>query len=171
MAHDTHTHAHPHPPAAATRTDQVLAEAEVRMMAAGERFTAPRKRVLKLLLEAQRPLKAYDLIAGMARADTPANPPTVYRALQFLTRTGLVHRIESDASYVVCSHGHAEGGHVALMLVCDGCGAVRESHLDRVEAQARDAAAAAGFALERLVVEARGRCAACQAGGRPEGLA
>jgi Fur family zinc uptake transcriptional regulator len=170
MAHDTHTHAHPAARAVAG-TDEALTQAEARLTLAGERFTAPRKRVLKLLLEAQRPLKAYDLIAGMARADTPANPPTVYRALQFLTRTGLVHRIESDASYVVCSHGHADGGHVPLMLVCDACGAVQERHLDRVEAQAREAAGAAGFALERLVVEARGRCAACQAGAGPEGVA
>lgn len=150
-----------------TSLQRALEEAQTRAEAVGERFTVPRQRVLRLLLEAGRPLKAYDVIAATGRDGTQANPPTVYRALEFLTRLGLVHRIESDASYVVCSHsGHEHGhGHTPLMMVCDRCGTVAETPLDDIHAVARQAAAAKGFVLERLVVEGRGLCAACAGAG------
>lgn len=155
MAHDGHSHT--------IAPDAALAGAEARVVELGERFTEPRRRVFRLMVEAGRPLKAYDLIAGLARGGTPANPPTVYRALAFLTRTGLVHRVESDASYVVCSHGPHGAGDIPLMLVCDRCGAVAEQHLGQIDARARTAAASAGFQIGRLVLEARGLCRTCAA--------
>ncbi len=144
---------------------RALQAAVTRAEAVGERFTLPRQRVLRLLLEAGRPLKAYDVIAATGRDGSQANPPTVYRALEFLTRLGLVHRIESDASYVVCSHSGHDHGHPPLMMVCDRCGSVAETRLEDIDTTARQAAAAQGFVLERLVVEARGLCAACTGAG------
>ena len=48
-------------------TEETVAEAltlvEDRFLADGERMTAPRRRVLELLLAAAEPVKAYDLIA------------------------------------------------------------------------------------------------------------
>jgi Fur family transcriptional regulator, zinc uptake regulator len=145
-------------------TEHLLQDAETQVAAAGERFTAPRRRVMRLLLEAGRPLKAYDLIAATGADGVPANPPTVYRALEFLTRAGLVHRVESDASYVVCAHASHGHHHTALMLVCNRCGAVIEEPLDEAAHAALHAAGRAGFAVERLVIEATGMCASCQAG-------
>lgn len=40
-----------------------LADADDRIQRAGERLTQPRRRALELLLEAGKPMKAYDLIA------------------------------------------------------------------------------------------------------------
>lgn len=158
--------AHSAPPAPdPTSLQRALQDAQARAEAVGERFTQPRQRVLRLLLEAGRPLKAYDVIAATGRDGSQANPPTVYRALEFLTRLGLVHRIESDASYVVCSHSGHGHGHTPLMMVCDRCGAVAESRLDDIDTTARQSAARQGFVLERLVVEARGLCAGCAGAG------
>ncbi|OYW37449.1 MAG: hypothetical protein B7Z42_10080 [Brevundimonas sp. 12-68-7] len=46
-----------------------------------------------------------------------AKPATVYRALEFLDRLGLLHRIASISSYVACS-GYAHR-HTAAFLICD----------------------------------------------------
>ena len=79
-----------------------LSDAEHRCMDIHERLTAPRRRVLELLLESDGPMKAYDLIAAYGEGGEPAKPPTVYRALEFLERLGFAHRIESLNAYVPC---------------------------------------------------------------------
>ena len=136
-----------------------LADAEHRCGDIRERLTQPRRRVLELLLESDGPLKAYDLIAAYG-ADAPAKPPTVYRALEFLERVGFAHRIESLNAYVPCRLDGA--GHAAAFLICDCCGAAEEFEPDF--APGRAAAAAKGYAVTSVTLEARGLCPACQSG-------
>lgn len=140
--------------------EAALSAAEARCTAAGERLTAPRRRVLELLLESGQPVKAYDLIAAFGPAGAPAKPPTVYRALEFLARFGLAHRIESLNAFVACRLG--EEAHTAGFLICDCCGAAREIE-PLVAAEVRDAAKASGYRLTGVTVEAHGLCGDCAA--------
>lgn len=136
-----------------------MGEADRRLTAEGERMTPARLRVLELLLAAGEPVKAYDLIARFGDDGQPAKPPTVYRALEFLERKGLAHRIASISAYVACTSGSVD--HAAAFLICDCCGATAEvsapvaGDLDR-------AAKAAGYAIARTTIEAHGRCPACR---------
>lgn len=137
-----------------------LTGADARMAASGERLTASRRRVLEMLLEAGQPVKAYDLMAGFAPGEANAKPPTVYRALEFLEKQGLAHRIPSLNAYVAC---RVEGGHDAAFLICDCCGSTRE-----IEPPAADAlsvqAAGADFTISGVMLEAHGLCADCRPG-------
>ena len=56
--------------------ERALGASERRIADAGERMTAPRRRVLTLLLEAGEPVKAYDLIGRFGGlAAWPSAPP------------------------------------------------------------------------------------------------
>ena len=132
--------------------------AERRVGEAGERLTPPRRRVLELLFESGQPVKAYDLMAAY-QPGAPAKPPTVYRALEFLERKGLAHRIASISAYVACTSGGRD--HAAAFLICDCCGATSEVEPAAAKAMAEQATKA-GFALRAVTVEANGLCAACQ---------
>jgi Fur family zinc uptake transcriptional regulator len=134
-----------------------LQAAESRCGDSHERLTAPRRRVLELLLAADAPLKAYDLIAAYGDQGEPAKPPTVYRALEFLERLGFAHRIESLNAYVPC---RIEGGHVAAFLICDCCGEAAEFQPDLAPQLA--AIAAGGYEVRAVTLEARGLCAGCR---------
>jgi Fur family zinc uptake transcriptional regulator len=136
-----------------------LDAAEGRCVAGGERLTPPRRRVLQLLLEAGEAVKAYDLIARYGPDGVAAKPPTVYRALEFLERNGLAHRIASISAYVACSVG--DRAHAAAFLICDCCGATVEVTPPEGEALRR-AAETAGYALTRTTIEGHGRCSACR---------
>jgi Fur family zinc uptake transcriptional regulator len=136
-----------------------LAEAEARCAADGERLTAPRRRVLQLLLEAAEPVKAYDLIARFGTDGQTAKPPTVYRALDFLEKRGLAHRIASITAYVACTGQGA--GHAAAFLICDCCGATQEV-AGEVALGLAQAAVQAGYDIERTTLEAHGRCRNCR---------
>jgi Fur family zinc uptake transcriptional regulator len=148
-----------HPGLKGAALRRAMGAAESRCMALQERLTAPRRRVLELLLEAHGPLKAYDLIAAFGVDGEPAKPPTVYRALEFLERLGFAHRIESLNAYVPC---RLDGeSHAAAFLICDCCGAAEEFEPDF--APGRAAAEARGYAVSTVTLEARGLCPACQA--------
>ncbi|HEY8574341.1 Fur family transcriptional regulator [Phenylobacterium sp.] len=154
--HDDHSH----PGLTGAALKRALGAAEVRCADTQERLTPPRRRVLELLLEADGPLKAYDLIAAFGEAGEPAKPPTVYRALEFLERLGFAHRIESLNAYVPC---RMEGeGHQAAFLICDCCGAAQEFEPDLKPALT--AARAAGYDARSVTLEARGFCPACKGG-------
>jgi Fur family zinc uptake transcriptional regulator len=158
MAEECH-HADPAQPGlSGGALDRALGIAEARCADRRERLTSPRRRVLELLLEADAPLKAYDLIAAFGESGAPAKPPTVYRALEFLERLGFAHRIESLNAYVPCRLDSAS--HAAAFLICDCCGAAEEFVPDVGAALA--AAAARGYAVSAVTLEARGRCAACR---------
>jgi len=159
MAHACEHHdQHVHHGLSETALDRALGVAEARCSGVQQRLTPPRRRVLELLLKADAPLKAYDLIAGYGDQGEPAKPPTVYRALEFLERLGFAHRIESLNAYIAC---RLEGGHAAAFLICDCCGEAEEFAPDFAAQLA--AAQAAGYAVRSVTLEARGLCAACRA--------
>jgi len=141
--------------------EAAIAAAAARCEADGERMTGPRRRVLDLLLTAGEPVKAYDLIGRFGEEGQAAKPPTVYRALDFLERRGLVHRIASISAYVACSAG--DKAHSAAFLICDCCGAAEEV-APSVDPGFAEAAGRAGYLIERTTIEGHGRCPACRAG-------
>jgi Fur family zinc uptake transcriptional regulator len=108
---------------------------------------------------AGEPVKAYDLIARFGEDGQPAKPPTVYRALEFLERKGLAHRIASISAYVACTSGSVD--HAAAFLICDCCGATTEVSAPVADELGR-AADAAGYVIVRTTIEAHGRCPACR---------
>lgn len=154
-------HHHEDGPPAAADVARAMGEADRRLTAEGERMTPARLRVLELLLAAGEPVKAYDLIARFGDDGQPAKPPTVYRALEFLERKGLAHRIASISAYVACTSGADD--HAAAFLICDCCGATQEVSAP-VAGDLDTAARAAGYAIVRTTIEAHGRCPACVAG-------
>jgi Fur family zinc uptake transcriptional regulator len=155
--------AHPHEHAGLTGTalGSRLAAAEAACLRRDQKLTAPRRRVLELLLEAGQPVKAYDLMAAFD-AQAPAKPPTVYRALEFLEREGFAHRIESLNAFVACEQPAAEGEvHAAAFLICDCCGVTREIEPRQDGSLAREAERA-GYRIKAVTVEAHGLCQSCQ---------
>jgi Fur family zinc uptake transcriptional regulator len=139
--------------------DDALAIAETMCQDQGLRLTALRRRVLELVWQQHNPVRAYDLLDKLRGHRRSAAPPTVYRALEFLIRTGLIHRIESLNAYVGCPDPH--GSHTAQFLICRDCNAVGELDdpeiSDLVTRRARDL----GFAADRQTIEVMGLCPGC----------
>lgn len=123
---------------------------------AGERFTALRAHVFELVITADGPIKAYDILDRMRPDVGSPKPPTVYRALDFLSKLGLVHRVEALNAYVACDHTHE--GHAAVFFICRTCSSVQERHAADSTLGAPD-----GFIVQRSVIEHYGQCAACAA--------
>lgn len=137
-----------------------IAEAEQRCTSAGESLTPLRRRVFELLLDQHGPAKAYDLLPLLDTAQSSAKPPTIYRALDFLVRMGLAHRIESLNAFVACDIGACARS--TIFLICENCGAAEEFDAGHALVDLGEAAKRDGFAIRRTMIEAKGLCATCQ---------
>lgn len=118
--------------------------------------------MLKLLLESAGPIGAYELIDALKRrtgSAGPVAPPTIYRALDFLTTQGLVAKIESRNTYVSCAH--PEQDHDCIFLVCRDCGTSVELEDGEIEKRLIESAVRIGFLVKRRVIEVHGTCADC----------
>ena len=126
----------------------------------GLRLTAPRRRVLEILLEEHRAMGAYEVLARIASEGLGAHPPVADRALEFLVTHGFVHRIEGLNAFVACPCPQRR--HRPAFMICRGCRAVAEA--DAPDSGALGSSAVAlGFRIERTVVEVEGLCPACAA--------
>jgi len=146
----------------------------------GSRFTALRQQIYQLILEANKPVGAYDLITqlqSMRTLDADSHnqtqeqsdnkktsknvaPPTVYRSLEFLLSEGLIHQLTSINAYVPCCHPRAQ--HTAAFLICDQCQRVQECSSLPVQEMMNFAEQDMSFVVERSVIELSGRCQVCQ---------
>ena len=136
---------------------EVAASACVR---AGARFTGLRRHILALVLQSAGPVTAYALLDELKKTHGAAAPPTVYRALEFLQRQGLIHRVERLQAFVGCDEDGAHS-HAAQFLICRTCGGVDEVDDHAVTDALGHAAAAKGFTPAHSTIEVEGTCAAC----------
>lgn len=137
-----------------------LSQAEKHCASKGLKFTPVRRRSLEILLREHRALGAYDLLAVLGQDGHSAQPPVAYRALDFLVSAGFAHKIERLNAYIACSH--LGNDHTPAFLICRDCRVVAEADATALESRLDVAAQAAGFQIERTVVEAEGLCPACQ---------
>lgn len=146
---------------ASDRVEDALAVAEQICTERGRRFTPIRRKVLELLLQHRRSLKAYELLDEIRSSHPNATPPTVYRALDFLLEEGLVHKVDSLNTFIAC--GDAAGAPHNLLVVCTTCGAVAEIHDDIVRNRLASRIDRAGFRLAGQEIEVKALCEHCQA--------
>lgn len=146
-----HDHAH--------CVDQALLAAEKKCKESGLRLTPVRRKVLELLLREHRALGAYAILDLLRDAGFGSQPPVAYRALDFLAENGFVHKIERMNAFVACAHPGET--HSPAFMICRVCDAVAEAHSTPAKGSLGEAAKAAGFQIERTVVEAEGVCPLC----------
>jgi len=138
-----------------TKLQERLSAAREICVAAGERFTPLREHVLELVIEDGGAVKAYDLLDRLKPERGSPKPPTVYRALDFLSKLGLVHRVEALNAFIACDHSHE--GDLAEFFICEHCSAVEERH-----AHDHNDCKPAGFEIARSVIEHYGTCRNCR---------
>ena len=124
------------------------------------RLTPLRRRVLELVWQQHMPVGAYDLLDALRGDGRRADPPTVYRALDFLVENGFVHRIESLNAYVGCSE--PEHAHNGQFLICGNCSRVAEMEDPAISKLIREKADALGFRISQQTVEVTGLCGECR---------
>ncbi|MEO1323003.1 MAG: Fur family transcriptional regulator [Pseudomonadota bacterium] len=137
-----------------SREDLLAAAAEEAQLN-GKSLTAIRKHVLSLLLDAKRPLTAYEVLASLDGVGS-VSPPTAYRALDFLVSLGFVTRVESLNAYFALDLGPSD---VPLaFFVCEKCGQAQELEATDAVISLISTADEKGFGVSHASLEVRGDC-------------
>ena len=139
---------------------QALKTAEDVCQQQGGRLTELRRTVLELVWNSHEPVKAYDLLERLKQVHPGSQPPTVYRALDFLRDNGLIHKIESLNAYLGC--GEPQQKHHGHFLICQDCGAVAEVFDKKIQQELERLASGIDFKINHTMLEIQGSCSNCQ---------
>lgn len=142
----------------------VVERAERLCQTRGLQFTRLRRDVLAAVAAEHKPLGAYDIAERMSAPGRRVAAVSVYRALDFLTEQGFVHRISSRNAFVSCGHDHGEGAGL-VFLICRTCGGIDEMTAPAVESALDQTLAGAGFTPTSRILEVEGECGACRGRG------
>lgn len=133
----------------------LLEAAQEEARAEGKSLTRIRKHVLATLLQAEKPMTAYEVLDSLEGVGS-ISPPTAYRALDFLIHLGYVKRVESLNSYVALDFGPSDGP-IAL-FVCEACGQAKEIDAPQAISALLKAVENAGMKTDQTAFEIRGTC-------------
>ena len=129
------------------------------LQAQGYKVTRPRKQVLGVLDQAQKPLSPYDVQRLLGERGKYLNHVTVYRILDLFCRLNLAHRVLSSGGFVKCILGKKEGCH--RFMVCRRCGTIQEFADGGLCREESRLAEDFGFHAEYHLSESYGLCASC----------
>lgn len=148
--------------------ERLIARAEELCRQRDLQFTRLRREVLGVVAASGGPLGAYDIAERLSGDGRRVAAVSVYRALDFLTEHGLVHRIASRNAFVSCGHAHGERAGL-VFLICRSCGGIGETTAPEVESELDRTLARAGFTATSRILEVEGECRAChgRSGARP----
>ena len=116
--------------------------------------------VFTMLSKAQGPMSAYAILDSL-RDDGLRAPPQVYRALDKLVASGLVHRLESLNAFVACSHSQCHTSGLIAFAICEQCGLVSEFSDDTVTQGLNAWISDHAFTNTKTTIEIRGDCESC----------
>jgi Fur family ferric uptake transcriptional regulator len=148
---------------------EALARFERLLGAKGLRWTAPRRAIVKAVLERAGHFAIEGLVADLKKRGIRGSKATVYRTLPLLTEAGILQEavITGDSKSYEAAAGREHHDH----LVCRQCGKVVEFEFEAFEILQREIAARYGYRLESHVHQLIGSCPECQAREAPVGVA
>ncbi len=130
------------------------------LRAKGYKVTQPRKQVLKVLAEAEKPVSPYDIQKILQEKGQHLNHVTIYRILDLFCLLDLAHRILLLGGFVKCTLGDKEGCH--RFMVCRHCGGLQEFADKALCEEENEIAQDLGFCAEHHFSEFFGVCSKCQ---------
>ena len=150
---DTHSHSR-------SSTDEIIE----RCRSLGMRRTHVLETVLNVLMKADHPLTANDIVESPALKGR-CDPATIYRMLVRLEEQGILRRLglRDRAAHYTIRHAHTHDD----FIVCTRCGTIEELEMDcPVEALEAEIARKSGFTNLDHELEFFGVCPTCSATSR-----
>jgi Fur family zinc uptake transcriptional regulator len=128
-------------------------------------LTPLRQDILSILAAHDGPMGAYDILNKLRKKRPNAEPPTVYRVLDFLIETKLIHRVEAQNTYIFCSHISDNNTlHKAILLICKICHKTSELEDKSIFDAMTTFARKNKLEIDDALIEMKGVCKNCFSG-------
>ena len=123
------------------------------------KLTKNQKIVFNLLQNSGEPLKAYTILENLKREGLKS-PLQVYRALDKLVELGIIHKIESQNSFIACSNSNCASN--TAFTICRRCGDVKEIKNNHLFEQVSDLGKKNRLKVQRFNLEFYVDCNGCK---------
>lgn len=123
-------------------------------------LTSLRKAVLYALWQAEKPLKAYDILESLSAKELTVTATTIYRVLGFFITAGVLHKIDSIQAYALCTEPKEETC-FDILMVCAACRDVSQVQDSALREAAMTLSHQKAFLLGHNPIELRGVCDNC----------
>lgn len=125
-------------------------------------LTPKRQRVLDVLVNAQKPLSAYEIVERYNEAvEKPIHAMSVYRILEFLKSVNLIAHLHSVNKFLAQGDPEVAGNSVRLYVTCQKCCGVQILTLDKITATIQTHIQRLGYQLTSHSLEVSGLCENC----------
>ncbi len=141
--------------------DNAIQRAEEICLSQNVKFTKLRKNILKLIWENKVPIKAYEILETLKINFPSSKPITIYRTLDFLLANKLIHKLETQNSFMPCSNPQSTSHH-CYFIICLECHKVEEGCKDDLLKAIFTNLSERNFFPQKVVLEIQGICGDCQ---------
>jgi len=148
-----------------TSVNSIISKVRAECERAAVKMTPKRENILLVLLRAEAPLSAYDIVEHYRELYHESLPAmSVYRILGFLVENNLVHKLETTNRFLPCAHIACDHEHeISQFLICDNCHSVEEVGLRKtLIKELQESVKKAGFEMSNHQLELHGICAKCR---------
>lgn len=137
-----------------------IQEAETLCKTRETRLTPIRRKILELVWQSHSPSKAYDILSRFRHEIPSAEPPTIYRALDFLLKERFIHKIEHLNAYIGCMHPQSSDS--CFFLICKNCHHIQELSKPALSDTIAQTLNEHFFSVQHVSLEIQGLCKACK---------
>jgi len=123
-------------------------------------LTSQQSLIIGIIANNQEPLTAHDILLNLRQINPKANRMTIHRALEFLIKAELIHKVTFNHTYKLCNHLYCNHEHHCQILICQICGKQIEVHNPQVTLVLQEASKTHGFIITNPV-EITGKCQQC----------
>ena len=125
-------------------------------------YTTKQQQAVLACLSQRReaPISAAELAEALRRSGHPVGLATIYRQLEKLEGSGLVHKVSTaeGALYQYCTHPH---DHNCFLLRCEDCGRIVHLDCGHLEGLCSHLESAHHFRIDPRRTILKGRCEHC----------
>ncbi len=113
--------------------------------------------VLQIICQHEEAVNAQEILENLKTINTKANRMTIHRALEYLNKAGIIHKISFNNTYVPCTHLEQ---HNCQLLVCIKCNKKIEFSSSKILQSLKKAAQEYHFFINSPL-EIMGYCQGC----------
>jgi Fur family zinc uptake transcriptional regulator len=139
--------------------ENAINNAENLLAAKNIKLTLLRRKILELIWQNQEPVKAYDLIEKLRAENILTKPVTLYRILDVFLNHSLLHKVESENSYIGCSKPALKNN--CYFFICTKCNKIKERFDEKVTQAIYNSCKAENFTPTKIMLEIKGMCSDC----------
>lgn len=128
------------------------------------KLTQLRKDVLTIIMHAKKPISATDILKELKKNRDNAEPPTAYRVIGYLLEKAVIHKINSENKYVLCSQisEPLKSNEHEFIFVCKKCACSREVKDKKFTKYIKGLTESHLFFIDNSPIEINGICKNCQ---------